>query len=171
MTSMSLYIWHLLAIVLALTTLRSLGMPPPTRIGPQGFPEPESTGAYAVWFVAFFVVFLAYLSVLVLLTWSTQYRPLPIWDTPPRRSVLPARAPGWLYVALVVVSGVMVGFGILIVALIGFAGFPLHNAEWAGLTLNALLGIVLLLGGSLLMRSLTRQTSSRQPVDSARSLP
>jgi hypothetical protein len=157
MTSMSLYIWHLLAIVLSLTTLRFLGLRPPTRLDANGFPEPTSTGDYALWFLLFLAVFVAYLAVLVLLTWSTQYRPLPVWDTPPRWSVLPLRAPGWLYVTLVVVSGVMVGFGILVVALIGFAGFPLHNAEWAGLTLNALVGIVLLLGGSLLMRSLTRQ--------------
>ena len=103
---------------------------------------------------------------LVLLTWSTQYRPLPVWDSPPRFGVLPVTAPGWLYVLLVVVSGVLVGAGVLIVALIGFAGFPLHNAIWSGVTLNAVLGIVLILGGSLLLRSLTRQTLSRQPVDS-----
>lgn len=165
LTSMSLYIWHLLAIVLSLTTLRLLGFPPPTRLDANGFPEPISTGEYALWFVGFLAIFLVYLAVLVLLTWSTQYRPLPIWDTPPRLGILPARAPGWIYVLLVVVSGVMVGFGILVVALIGFAGFPLHNAEWGGLTLNAVVGIVLLLGGSLLMRSLTRQPLSRQPVD------
>ncbi len=58
LTSMSLYIWHLLAIVLALTTLRQLGLPPPTRLGPDGWPEPISTGEYAVWFAGFLVVFL-----------------------------------------------------------------------------------------------------------------
>ena len=157
MTSMSLYIWHLLAIVLSLTTLRFLGFPPPTRLDALGFPEPTDTGTYALWFLAFLGVFLIYLAILVLLTWSTQYRPLPVWDSPPRHSLLPGSAPGWLYVALVVVSGVMVGFGILVVALIGFAGFPTSNAEWAGMTLNATVGIVLLLGGSALMRSLTRQ--------------
>ena len=102
-------------------------------------------------------MFLCYLALLVLLTWGTQYRPLPLWDTPARRGLLPARAPGWLYVVLVVVAGVMVGAGILVVALIGFAGFPLHNAEWSGITLNALAGIALLLGGSLVLRSLARQ--------------
>ncbi len=157
LTAMSLYIWHLLAIVLALTTLRQLGQPPPTRLDSNGFPEPESTGGYALWFLGFLAVFLGYLAILVLLTWSTQYRPLPLWDTPPKHSLLPASAPGWLYVLLVVVSGVMVGAGILVVALIGFAGFPLHNAEWSGVTLNAVVGIVLLLGGSLMMRALTRQ--------------
>lgn len=156
-TSMSLYIWHLLAIVLSLTTLHALGLPPPTRLGGNGFPEPTSTSAYAAWFLVFLAVFVVYLAVLVLLTWSTQYRPLPLWDAPPRMSLLPRTAPGWLYVTLVVVSGVMVGFGILVVALIGFAGFPLHNAQWAGMTLNAAVGIGLLLGGSLAMRSLTRQ--------------
>lgn len=166
LTSMSLYIWHLLAIVLALTTLRQLGLPPPTRLRADGWPEPADTWTYVAWFVLFLAVFLVYLALLVLLTWSTQYRPLPIWDTPARHGVLPARAPGWLYVLLVVVSGVLVGAGILIVALIGFAGFPLHNAVWSGITLNAVLGIVLLVGGSLLLRSLTRQPLSRQPVDS-----
>ena len=95
LTSMSLYIWHLLAIVLALTTLRQLGFPPPTRLGPDGWPEPASTGEYAAWFVGFLGVFLCYLALLVLLTWGTQYRPLPLWDTPARRGLLPARAPGW----------------------------------------------------------------------------
>ena len=166
LTSMSLYIWHLLAIVLALTTMRMLGFPPPTRLDAGGWPEPTDTGTYATWFVGFLAVFLVYLAGLVLLTWSTQYRPLPVWDSPPRFGVLPVRAPGWLYVLLVVASGVLVGAGVLIVALIGFAGFPLHNAVWSGITLNAVLGIVLILGGSLLLRSLTRQPLSRQPVDS-----
>ena len=167
LTSMSLYIWHLLAIVLALTTLRQLGLPPPTRLGPDGWPEPISTGEYALWFAGFLVVFLVYLAVLVLLTWPTQYRPLPIWDAPARHGVLPLRAPGWLYVLLVVVAGVMVGAGILVVALIGFAGFPVHNAEWSGITLNALAGIALLLGGSLLLRSLARQPLPVAATDSA----
>ncbi len=165
MTAMSLYIWHLLAIVLSLTTLRQLGFPPPTHLDASGWPEPDSTGGYALWFTAFLAVFVVFLSVLVLLTWSTQYRPLPVWDSPPRFGLLPVRAPGWLYVLLVVVSGVMVGSGILVVALIGFAGFPLHNAQWSGVTLNALVGIVLLIGGSFVMRALTRQPLSRQPVD------
>lgn len=160
LTAMSLYIWHLLAIVLALTALRSLGYPPPTRLGPTGFPEPTSTSEYALWFLGFLALFVLLLAALVLLTWPTQYRPLPVWDSPPRFGVLPSSAPGWLYVTLVVVSGVMVGFGILVVALIGFVGFPLHNSSWAGLTLNAAAGIGLLLGGSLLMRSLTRQPLS-----------
>jgi hypothetical protein len=171
LTSMSLYIWHLLAIVLALTTLRQLGLPPPTRLDANGFPEPVTTGEYAAWFVLFLVVFLTYLAILVLLTWSTQYRPLPLWDSPPRFSVLPARAPGWLYVLVVVLSGVMVGAGILVVALIGFVGFPLHNSEWSGITLNATIGLSLLLGGSLLLRSLTRQTLSTQPIAPAVPLP
>jgi hypothetical protein len=80
-----------------------------------------------------------------------------VWDTPARHGLLPVRAPGWLYVLLVVIAGVLVGAGILVVALIGFVGFPLHNAEWSGITLNALAGIVLLLVGSLLLRALARQ--------------
>jgi Acyltransferase family len=157
LTAMSLYIWHLLAIVLSLTTLRQLGLPPPTRLDANGFPEPVDTAGYALWFVGFLAVFLAYLAVLVLLTWSTQYRPLPLWDRAPRHPLLPARAPGWTYVLFVVVSGVLVGAGILVVSLIGFAGFPLHNAEWSGITMNALLGVTLLLAGSLTMRALSCQ--------------
>ena len=157
LTAMSLYIWHLLAIVMALATLHLLGVSPPTHLSPSGWPEPDGTAAYARWFVLFLVVFLCYLSVLVLLTWSTEYRHLPIWDTPPKRGVLPLGAPGWMYVALVVVSGVMVGMGVLVVSLIGFAGFPLHNAEWAGITLNSAVALVVLLAGAALMRSLTRQ--------------
>ena len=52
----------------------------------------------------------------------------------------PFACSGWVYVLLVVVSGVLVGAGILVLSLIGFAGFPLHNAEWSGVTLNALVG-------------------------------
>lgn len=157
MTATSCYIWHLLAIVLSLTTLRQLGLPPPTRLDVHGFPEPVDTAGYALWFAGFLVVFVVYLVVLVLLTWSTQYRPLPLWDTPARRSLLPARAPGWMYVLLVVVSGVLVGAGILVLSLIGFEGFPLHNAEWSGITLNALVGLTLMLGGALTLRALAGQ--------------
>jgi len=157
MTAMSLYVWHLLAIVLSLTTLRQAGYPPPTRLDARGLPEPESTGGYAWWFLGFFAVFVVYLIALVLLTWPTQYRPLPVWDTPARRSLLPAQAPGRLYVLLVVVSGLLVGAGILVLSLIGFAGFPLHNATWSGVTLNGVVGVALLLGGSMLMRSMAGQ--------------
>ena len=45
LTAMSLYIWHLLAIVLSLTTLRQLGFPPPTRLDVHGFPEPVAPPA------------------------------------------------------------------------------------------------------------------------------
>ena len=169
MTAMSLYIWHLLAIVLSLTTLRQLGFPPPTRQDVHGFPEPVDTAGYLFWFVGFLAVFLCYLTVLVLLTWSTQYRPLPLWDSPARHSPLPAGTPGWIYVLLVVVSGVLVGAGILVMSLIGFEGFPLHNAEWSGITLNALVGATLLLGGSLTMRVLACQRPA-DPTGPPRSL-
>ena len=39
LTAMSLYIWHLLAIVLSLTTLRKLGHPPPTRLDATASPN------------------------------------------------------------------------------------------------------------------------------------
>ena len=45
LTSMSLYIWHLLAIVLALTTLRQLGFPPPTRLGQPAGRSPSPPAA------------------------------------------------------------------------------------------------------------------------------
>jgi hypothetical protein len=157
LTAMSLYIWHLLALVMAQATLHYLGMAPPTRLAPNGWPEPTDTYAYIGWLALFVPIFLVYLSVLVLLTWPTEYRKLPWWDTPPSRGILPLRAPGWTYVTLVVVSGVMVGLGVLTVSLIGFNGFPLNNAEWAGLTLNAGVAMIVLLVGAAIMRSLTRQ--------------
>ena len=163
LTAMSLYIWHLLAIVLALATLHFLGLSPPTHLSPIGWPEPDGTAAYARWFVLFLVVFLVYLSVLVLLTWSTEYRHLPIWDSPPRHGILPRNAPGWAYVSLVVVSGVMVGMGVLVVSLIGFAGFPLNNAEWGGMWLNSAVALAVLLLGAAIMRSLTRQPLESSP--------
>ena len=78
----------------------------------------------------------------------------------------PAGAPEWVSVVLVAVSGVLVGVGILVLSLIGFEGFPLHNAEWAGVTLNALVGLVLLVVGSLSMRALACR---REAVPVARS--
>jgi hypothetical protein len=157
MTAMTLYIWHLLALIAAVATLHGLGLNPPTRLSPDGWPEPTGTAAYCAWFVLFLAVFLVYLVVLVGALWSTEYRHLPIWDDPPRHGLLPRWAPGWLYVALVVVSGVMVGMGVLVVALIGFNGFPLHNADWSGLTLNAGVAMLVLLAGAAVMRALTRQ--------------
>jgi hypothetical protein len=157
MTSMSLYIWHLLALVAAVATLHLLGFPPPTRLTATGFPEPTSTGAYLTWFALLLLVFLLYLSVLVLLTWSTEFRHLPVWDDPPRGGVLPLDAPGWLYVTCVVISGTLVGLGLLVVALAGFAGFPYSGAEYGGVKLNAGIAMLVMLAGAMTMRSLTRQ--------------
>lgn len=163
LTAMSLYIWHLIALIAAVATLHALGLEPPTRLGPTGWPEPTDTLAYAAWFVVLLIVFVAYLAVLVLLTWSTEYRPLPIWDRPAHWGLLPVGLPGWTYVVRVVVSGVLVGLGVLAVALGGFAGFPGQVHDVVGVQINTGTAMVVLLVGALWMRSLTRQPAPVRP--------
>jgi hypothetical protein len=157
LTAMSLYIWHLIALVAAVATLHAVGLGPPTRLGPDGWPEPMSTGTYAAWFLLLLAVFVAYLAVLVLVTWSTEYRSLPVWDSPARHGLLPTDLPGWTYVLRVVVSGVMIGLGVLAVALGGFAGFPTATHDVAGVSISTGAAMAVLLVGALWMRSLTRQ--------------
>ena len=157
MIAMSLYLWHFLAIVLALATLHRLGLPPPTRLAASGWPEPVDTLRYLEWFGVFLLVFAVYLGVLVLLTWGTEYRHLPVWDSPPRHRLLPAGAPDWAYVAGVVVGGAMTGFGVLVVALVGFAGFPANNAEWGGVRFNAGVALAAMLVGTAILRALSVQ--------------
>jgi hypothetical protein len=161
LTAMSLYIWHLIALVAAVATLHAFGLGPPTRLGPDGWPEPTGTAAYAAWFLLLLGIFVVYLSALVLVTWSTEYRPLPVWDSPARWGLLPTDLPGWTYVLRVVVSGVLVGLGVLAVALGGFAGFPTATHDVAGIPVSSGAAMLVLLGGALWMRSLTRQPGGR----------
>lgn len=58
---------------------------------------------------------------------------------------------------MVVVSGSLVGLGLLVVALSGFAGFPYTSAEFGGVTLNAGIAMLVMLGAAMVIRSLTRQ--------------
>jgi hypothetical protein len=160
MTAMTVYLWHIPAIALAFTTLHFLGVLPPTRLAGTGYPEPTSTGAYAAWWLAFLAVFSVYLVILVLLTWSTEYRPLPLWDAPARHGIIPLSAPGWVFVAAVVVGSLMISVTTLAISLIGFAGFPTRSVEWNGISLNTAVLLAVLLLGALLLRSTTRQPST-----------
>ena len=95
MTAMSSYLWHVPAIMFAFVLLHAIGLDPPTEIGEAGYPVPIAAGPYFAWFALALVVFVVLLAAFVSLLWSTEYRPLPWWDSPVRLSVLvPVRCRG-----------------------------------------------------------------------------
>ena len=150
LTAMSVYLWHVPAIMLAFVVLHLVRLDPPTQIGEAGYPVPVQAGEYFAWFAMLLVVFVLLLAAFVLVFWSTEFRPLPWWDSPPRIGLTGS---GPVPRAVVTALGTLVlGVAFLIFAIVGLRGFPTQTRYWSGVPVNALWGMVGVLAGSLLLR-------------------
>lgn len=150
LTAMSVYLWHVPAIMLAFVILHLVGLNPPTMIGDSGYPVPIEAGEYFAWFVVLLAVFVALLAAFVLVFWSTEYRPLPWWDSSPRIGLTGA---GPVPRAVVTALGTLVlGVAFIIFAIVGLRGFPTETRYWSGVPVNALWGLIGVLLGSVLLR-------------------
>lgn len=151
LTAMSVYLWHVPAIMLAFVMLHALGLDPPTMIGEAGYPVPIAAGEYFAWFAVLLVVFVALLTFFVLIFWSTEYRKLPWWDADPRHGLSGA---GPIPRAVVTALGALVlGVAFMIFAIVGLRGFPTDTRYWSGVPVNALWGLIGVVVGSMLLRA------------------
>lgn len=154
MTAMSSYLWHVPAIMFAFVLLHAIGLDPPTEIGEAGYPVPIAAGPYFAWFALALVVFVVLLAAFVSVLWSTEYRPLPWWDSPVRLSVFGA---GALPRNIIVAVGVIVlWLAFMILAIVGLRGFPTETRYWSGIPVNALWGVVGVFVGSAIVRLTSR---------------
>lgn len=152
-TAMTVYLWHVPAMIASVLTLHALGIDPPTRISVTGYPEPVSLGGYAGWWLLFLGAFIAYLVLLVVIIWPAEHARLPVWDTTPRWLALPGAWPRPVLSAASGVGATMIGLATLVLSIIGFAGFPTAWVPWFSLQLNAAVALIVIVLGALLARS------------------
>jgi len=150
MTAMTVYLWHVPAMVGAVMGLHAVGLGPATEVV-DGIPRPISLTAYGSWWLVFLIVFAVILVGLVLLLWPLEHARLPIWDGPRRLALRdPSRAPA--AGPLTVMGSILMGCATLVLAIIGFAGFPGKWIPWFGLDLNSLTACLVLLFGATVVR-------------------
>lgn len=150
LTAMSLYLWHVPAIMGAFVILHVSGLNPPTFIGEAGYPVPTAAGEYFVWFALLLAVFVLLLGLFVLVFWSTEYRRLPWWDSEPRIGL--AQSGPVPRAVLTALGAVVLGAAFLMLAIVGLRGFPTETRYWSGVPVNALWGVLGVLVGSVLLR-------------------
>lgn len=137
--AMTLYLWHLTALVLVTIAEHQLGLDRPERIG-LGF-----------WLgtVVHLAVLLAAVTVLVSLAAPLEYRPVPWLE----RLRSPAPAARWRFI-LAAIGALTVAIGFLVLAGTGMRGFPFGRVtRYSGLRLTPGLGLGLLVLGTLTARA------------------
>lgn len=153
MTAMTIYLWHVPAMILAVLTLHLAGLNPPTHVGSDGVPHPISLGSYGLWWLGFLGVFLGYLVLVVVLVWPLEHSRLPGWDGPRRHLLLPRRTGSLVRGIACVIGAIMIGWFTLVLSIIGFAGFPTAWIPWYALELNAVVAVAGIIAGALAIRS------------------
>ena len=151
MTAMTVYLWHVPAMVGAVLLLHVTGLNPPTDIN-NGVPAPTSLSAYGAWWLLFLLVFVVVLVGLVLLVWPLEHARLPLWDGR-RQFALPAHTPQGITRAVTALGSVTMGCATLVLAIIGYAGFPFAWISWYGLYLNAAVATGAIIAGAWVVRS------------------
>jgi len=141
--AMTIYLWHLVALILALLSLRALSMDLP------GY----STAGWVGPRLLFWALFAVYTTVLVWLMRPFEHLQLPWWDSTPSRS--PARSwPYRLRATMSVLGVIVVAVAVLALSVTGLVGFPFNSAvRYAGFEFTPGLALILALLGLLLIRA------------------
>ena len=141
--AMTIYLWHLAALILALLTLQLLDL------DLVGF----STDGWVLPRLVFWACFAAYTTVLVWLARPWEHLHLPWGDSLPRHS--PTRgAPYRLRAGVSVVGLLLVAAAVLCLSLTGLIGFPYNAAvEYGGVSFTSGLSCALALLGIAVVRA------------------
>ena len=158
LTAMTLYLWHLPVLITLVAVSHVLGLDRPVTWTPSGDPVPGP--GYWAWSLVFLAVFLLLVVGVVRLMWPAEVGPLPGWDRPARTD-----ASTRSLAALAAAGTALIGIGTLMLSATGLAGFPSRVTTFAGVPLNALAAILLMVGGGLMVR---RAGATRQAVGSER---
>ena len=141
--AMSIYLWHLVAMIFALLSLRVFSLDLP------GYSTPGWLGPRLLFWGLFFV----YTFVLVWLTRPFEHMPLPWWDSTPRQTPTSA----WPYRVRAtgsVVGVVMVAVALLALSVTGLVGFPFNSStSYAGFSFTPGLAIAVALLGVVVIRT------------------
>ncbi len=140
--AMTLYLWHLAGMILAIASLSVLGL------DLVGF----STSGWVLPRLTFWALFSGYTVGLVWLMRPFEHIPLPWWDSAPRRHPLN----GWPYrlqATVSVIGVVAVAVGLLALAVTGLVGFPFGvSSQYAGFRFTPGLALFVSFVGVLLIR-------------------
>lgn len=150
LTAMTLYLWHLPVLIAVVAVEHLVGLDRPVRwVGPdQAVPGP----GFWLWTVPYFVLYLTCVAGAVRVMWPAELGTLPGWDRPTRTGWGGAAATERRSAALAAAGAALIGIGTLALSATGLAGFPTRVAHFAGIPLNAVAAIGLMVGGGLLVR-------------------
>jgi hypothetical protein len=149
--AMTVYLWHLPALILTLAIVHYAGwFPAAVAQAPSGIPVPGPQ--YAEYMLVTVPLFLLLTLACVAAFWRIEHAHLPLWDSTVRHPwrMRPA-AQGWSS-ALGVVA---VTFGVLVIGVTGFAGFPARVSYWSVIPLSPPAALVCMLAGLLVLRALS----------------
>ncbi len=156
--AMTIYLWHLVAMILALLTLRLFGL------DLLGYSSP----GWVVPRLLFWALFFTYTVGLVWLVRPFEHMRLPWWDDTPQHSPT-SWFPYRLRATLSVVGAVVVAVALLALSVTGLVGFPFNSStSYAGFTFTPGLAIAVTLLGMLLVRAAAVGEPRRGPSISAR---
>ncbi len=170
LTAMTLYLWHLPALITLVAASHALGLDRPVAWTADG---PAPAPGYWTWTVLFVVIDLACVIGVVRVLWVVEVGRLPGWDRP-ARSVPPTRAAERACSIAAATGAGVIGVGTLMLSATGLAGFPTRVTHFAGVPLNAVVAIALMVGGGLLVRAAGSQqhaTSQKVSPNSNLALP
>ncbi len=140
--AMSIYLWHLVALILALLTLRVFSL---DLVG-------YSTAGWVVPRLLFWAIFFTYTCGLVWLVRPFEHLSLPWWDDTPLHSPtswLPYRARA----TVSVIGAITVAVALLALSVTGLIGFPFNSStSYAGFSFTPGLAIAVALLGMVLVR-------------------
>ena len=141
--AMTIYLWHLAALILALLTLQLLDL------DLVGF----STAGWVVPRLVFWACFASYTVALVWLARPWEHLHLPWWDATPQHS--PTRAAPYRLRSTVSVAGLLlVAASVLALSMTGLIGFPYNSAmEYGGFDITSGLACAVALVGIAVVRA------------------
>lgn len=151
--AMTIYLWHLVAMIFALLSLRAFSLDLP------GYSTPGWVGPRLL----FWALFVAYTVALVWLMRPFEHLQLPWWDAAPSHS--PARSwPYRLRATISVVGVIVVAVAVLALSVTGLVGFPFNSSRsYAGFSFTPGLALGMALLGLLLIRAAAVGAPRRGP--------
>ena len=158
--AMTLYLWHLPSLILALALVHVSGLvPDAVAQASSGIPVPGDQ--YAAYLLLALPLFAAITYLAVGAFWRFEHAHLRLWDDPvthPWR--LGKHAQAWASAGAVTA----VTFGVLVIGVTGFAGFPTAVSYWSIIPLWPPAALVCMVVGLLALRQLS--LGPRTTVDS-----
>lgn len=152
--AMTVYLWHLPALILAMAIVHYAGwFPDGVAQASSGVPIPIPGDQYAGYLLVVIALFLVLTLGCVVAFWRFEHATFPLWDSPVRHPWrFGRRAQAWAS-GLAVLA---VSFGVLVIGVTGFEGFPFRVTHWSVIPLSPPAALACMLAGLLALRQLSR---------------